>query len=516
MWTAWSAGGYFPSSYLTAGVVAYAVLAVVLVVRPPHYALSTQALLAIAALALLAIWSGLSARWSLAPDVAVAEMQRNLVYAGVFGLAVIGAGSGRLARQLVWGTLCALLVIAVGGLLSRLYPDVVRDTIPQAVAAGYRLGYPFGYWNAFGAVCAMGTVLALGLAADPRSRVTLRAAAAGASVLLATAMYLSLSRGAWLALGAGILVLALLGSERLSLLLSAAIVGLFSLLAIAQVASFPALVEEATRPPGQLASGHEFGPQLLVLVGLAAVTQGVIAAGRASPNLMQALRRVFRPLIIGAGIVAVLIVAGVYAVKTAAVERRSAQALVTANAWVERQWDEFNRPTIFSQEGSARLSSARGTRSDYYRVALNGLRAHPLRGDGGGSFEVRWNRERRVDETVRNAHSLYHETLGELGLVGFGLLAFFLGSIVFAAVRSRLRPGALSRSQTAAVGAALAVWLAHNAFDWDWQMVAVTAPGLILAATLLPSGRRTGPSRPPVPRILAGHQGNGRAPVSRP
>jgi O-antigen ligase len=119
-----------------------------------------------------------------------------------------------------------------------------------------------------------------------------------------------------------------------------------------------------------------------------------------------------------------------------------------------------------------------------------------------------------VDETVRNAHSLYHETLGELGLIGFGLLALFLGSVIFAAVRSRLRPGGLTRSQTAAVAAALAVWLVHNAFDWDWQMLAVTAPALILAAALLPYGRRTEGAGGPGSRPSSGARGNGRAPLS--
>lgn len=488
VWTAWRAGGYFPPSYLAAGAVAYLVLAVVLVARPPHYLISTQALVSLAGLALFAVWSGLSARWSPAPAVAVMDMQRNLAYVAIFGLAIIAAGSGRLARQLVWATMAVLVAIVIAGLLSRLYPGLVFDPVAEEE---YRLGYPFSYWNAYGVVATMAGVLALGLAADPRSAVPLRALAAGCSVVTIAAMYMSLSRGAWLALAVGLVALVALGAQRGSLLLSAAVVGPLSALAIATAHSYPALLLDPARAPGQVAAGHRFGPQLLTLALIAIVAQGVIAAGRASPNLMQAMRRVLRPLLLGAVISAVLLATFVYLVKTSAVERRTADVLVAVNRWTERQWNDFNRPTTVGPTGTARLTSAKGTRSDQYRVAIDGLQANPLRGDGAGGFEVRWMKERRLDETVRNAHSLYHETLGELGLVGFGLLVLFFGSIVVAVLRARLRPGALSRPQAAAVGAALAAWLAHNGFDWDWEMVAVTSPGLILAAAVLPYGRRS-------------------------
>jgi len=210
---------------------------------------------------------------------------------------------------------------------------------------------------------------------------------------------------------------------------------------------------------------------------------------------MQALRRVFRPILIGLAAIALVGVAGAYIAKASAAEGRVAQALIDAEDWVDRQWQDFLAPAAFAEGGTARLTSARGTRSDLYRVAFDGFEGNVLRGDGAGSFSVRWTRTREVDEDVRDAHSLGFETLGELGAVGGLLLIAFLASVVVAAVRSRLRTGALARAQVAAVGGAVAAWLGHAFVDWDWEMPALTGLAIALCAALFPEGRRRGPRR---------------------
>src|SRR4051794_15754488 len=64
---AWRSGGYFPDATLLAGCAAFAVLAVLLAVRPPAWTLSGPTLLALAGLGGLAAWTGLSATWSPMP-----------------------------------------------------------------------------------------------------------------------------------------------------------------------------------------------------------------------------------------------------------------------------------------------------------------------------------------------------------------------------------------------------------------------------------------------------------------
>ena len=143
------------------------------------------------------------------------------------------------------------------------------------------------------------------------------------------------------------------------------------------------------------------------------------------------------------------------------------------------------------------MTNARGTRSEVYRVALAGFGGAPVAGEGAGSFPVRWARERRVSESVLNAHSLYLETADELGLVGLGLLLTLLGAVALTAVRSRRGPAGISRGQAAAASAAFAVWAGHAAIDWDWQMPALTGAALLLACAVLPRGRgeRAAPER---------------------
>ncbi len=482
---AWRAGGYFAPDLLVAGAIAFFVLAVVVVVRKPPLRLSVPAMLGLGSLALLAGWTGLSAGWSPDPDGALHAMQRDVVHVGFLALGLLAVGSGRYARQLVWAVLGVALVVVLAGLASRVAPGLVHGGRIDPSIDSYRLAYPLGYWNAFGALAAFAAVLGLGLAADPRTPPALRAATCGSAVLAFVAMYLSLSRGAWLALGVGLVVLVVLGAHRGSLLVTTAVTGAAGAIAVVLLHSYPALVTDPRAGSGQARQADAYLPHLLIVVAIAVIVMALVAAGRASPAVMGPLGRVRRPAGLALGAVIVLVAVGGYATSSGSVE----SAATDFSSFLSRQWRDFLHPGALAPTGTARLTSARGTRSQVWGRALDGFAAHPLRGDGGGGFAVRWMRTRSLDEKVDNAHSLEIETLGELGVVGGVLLATFLGSLVAGAVRSRRRPVALTRAQAAAVGAACSVWLAHSAVDWDWQETAFTGLVLVLAATLLPVGR---------------------------
>jgi hypothetical protein len=485
---AWHAGGYFPDSHVAAGAVAFATLAVLLAVRPPYYALSTPALVALSALGGLTLWTALSSTWSSAPDTALEDFQRDLLYVGVLGLGLLAAGSGRYSRHLPWAVLAVGTAIVGAGLLSRLAPDLVQGV--ESSLSDYRLAYPLSYWNAFGALGVLVLVLALGLAADARSRLTLRCLAAACTVPVGTAAYLSFSRGAWLALFLGLAVLVVLSPDRASLAATAlACLGALTI-AILRLRHYPALTEDPGAGIGQVASGRAFWPLLAALAAGAAGAQALLSLRWAPEHAREGLRRHARRVAAAVGVLALVAFAGVYALRSEAVEGRAAGRLDSISTWVGDRWGEFMAPAMFAGDNQSRLTHARGTRSDLYRVAIDGFEADPLRGDGSGGFEYRYAHERDTSDKVRDAHSLYLETLGELGAPGALLLLGFVGTMAWAGVTARRRQDALTGGQAAAVCAACAVWIGHAGVDWDWQVPALTAPAILLSASAFPVGRR--------------------------
>jgi hypothetical protein len=124
-----------------------------------------------------------------------------------------------------------------------------------------------------------------------------------------------------------------------------------------------------------------------------------------------------------------------------------------------------------------------------WRVSIDELGREPLHGSGAGTFPLNWTRHRRTTENSTEGHSVYLETLGELGVPGGALLLVVLGGVVwalFAGVR-RERDGPLY----AGLSAAALAWLVHAGLDWDWEMPVLTmwlfaAGGLALAARRAP------------------------------
>src|SRR2546428_53569 len=82
--------------------------------------------------------------------------------------------------------------------------------------AGGPLSEPVGYWNAFGVLAAMGTLLALGLAA--RSGPVVRCVAGASTVVLLLTLYFTFSRGGWIAFFLGLAAAIALDRRRLQLI----------------------------------------------------------------------------------------------------------------------------------------------------------------------------------------------------------------------------------------------------------------------------------------------------------
>ena len=166
--------------------------------------------------------------------------------------------------------------------------------------------------------------------------------------------------------------------------------------------------------------------------------------------------------------------------------------VVVASDPVERL-REFKRPPTAAQavgpngsSVSGHLFSANGSgRWQFWEASVDEWRADPVFGGGAGTFEAWWAEHGSLATFVRDAHSLYLESLGELGPVGLLLtLGICLGGVGLAARRSWRLAGS-ERVTAAALAAVAAAFAVAAGIDWMWELSAVSA--LALAAVALAS-----------------------------
>ena len=437
---------------LVVAIGAFSLLALAVVTAPWPPVAPGHAALALAALVAFEAWTLLSIAWSPLPSAAADDGGRAAMYAAVFGLALVTTRCRHVRAAAPWALLAGVVVVAVYALLSRFAPGLVPTrTLPLA---GERLAHPLTYWNALGLLMVTGVVLAIALAGAPARSRAARAAACAAVVPCGVALALTLSRGALVALAVGLIALGLARPRPASGL--AAVLGL----AAAGAAAGLAFALPAVRTLEESRSAQESQG----LVAAAATVVLAVAAGLAFAAL---LRRVDGPaprlsrrlrLAVVAGLVAVIAAGGILSFR-----------------YVERT---ENVPSTAS-----RITTLESNRPAYWGVALDAFADHPLAGVGSSGFNVEWRRERDEPQNALDAHSLYIETLAELGLVGFLLLAAFV-AVVAAGVMRRLRDDPDDPLPPMAV-AALAALAFHAGLDWDWEMPAATLPALILAAAAL-------------------------------
>ena len=131
-----------------------------------------------------------------------------------------------------------------------------------------------------------------------------------------------------------------------------------------------------------------------------------------------------------------------------------------------------------------RLFSFGSNRYDFWRVALDDARRHPLTGEGAGSFGPTYLVHGTSDETPAQAHGEIFELFATVGVPG-ALLAVAIGLVGLAGL-SGWMPGARRVGMgnpllAAAFGATLSV-LVHAQADWHWQSAAIAIPVVALLA----------------------------------
>jgi hypothetical protein len=462
---AFYSGGYFDEQQAWAGLIAWALVVVGLLVTPDALPRGWTAWLALGGLALLGAWTLLSITWAPIAGSAYHAGQLVALYVGVLLAAVILLRSPR-AQRAVEPALAAGALIVIGyGISARLLPGALH--FARSVSAQGRLEQPLTYWNAMGELAALGLVLCARIAGARPRRVALRVPAAAASATLGMGLYLSFSRGALFAAAAGLvaLIVAAPRREQLEAIGLAICAGALAALAAAPFKGLTSLA-------GSLATRERQGAIVLAILVLITIAAAVVQwrlASRRGPGQLRLPRRApwIALALICAGL-ALAIVAGAKEGTTAPLSG-----------------------------GAGRLVTLQSNRYDYWKVALRAFAAEPVHGVGAGGWAVWWLRYRPINDFAQDAHSLPLQTLAELGLVGIGLLGAFIAGVVLAARNAhRILPGA-----AAGPIAAVVTYAAHSLLDWDWQMPAVTIVALVLAGSLLaqatggaesPAGSRAG------------------------
>ncbi|HEX4466105.1 MAG TPA: O-antigen ligase family protein [Solirubrobacteraceae bacterium] len=432
---------------------------------------------AIGLLAAFALWTGLATGWSESAERSTIELGRVATYLGVLVLAIALQGRAG-ARHTINGLASAIGLVTALAVLSRLHPQwfpVDQHLAFLGQTSARKLSYPLNYWNALAAFAAIGVPLLLGVALGARTLLG-QALAAAALPLSALCLYLTISRGGALALVVGIVVFLMFVPRRLDALGTLATAAAGSAILLAAASQRDALQDGS----GTAATLHQ-GTQMIWLaliacggVGLLQVAIGLASRHLRRPAWLAPSRRA--TLLRALALVAIIVVAALFA---------------GAPGYVDDRWQEFKSPSGTVAAGSqdnvfSRLQGADGNgRYQYWQAALHAEQTDPLKGIGPGTFEFWWARHGTDGGFVRDAHTLYFQTLAETGIVGFalliGMLAFLLGAAVVRALRAP--PG--TRLWIAAAVGGLAAFMTSAAFEWVWQMGAIACAVMVLGAVIL-------------------------------
>jgi hypothetical protein len=449
-------GGYFPTAWGWISLALVWVLAAAIVAGVPR--LGREEAMWMLALAAFVVWVALSAVWSQDVPQTVQEVLRDLTVPLAVG-AILMALPPLRAPHFVAGLFAGTVLICAYGTLTRVLPDRIGTFDP---IAGVRLTAPLGYWNALGLFAASSLLLGIAVARSfgPRSWPLI----APAAVVIATTMYFTFSRGAWAALVLGLAVAAAADPRRAELLATTLVFTPTAAIAVGSAATKDALTHRGI--PAELAAraGHRLGAELILLMVIAAV----VATGAARIARRAGIPSGGRQLVDrGLVVVAALVVVGGVAAEGG------------PTRVVQRAYDAFVVAPPPQDDLNSRLFTLSGSwRADFWRVAWDDVREHPLLGSGAGTFERRWLAERPRTMPVRDAHSLYLETLAETGPLGLALLLYALAVPLALLVRARGAPFV-----PCCIGVYVA-FLGHAAVDWDWEVPAV----VLLAAACAAAG----------------------------
>jgi O-antigen ligase len=476
-----SQAGYPLTHWAPGGLVVLALLALagaVLRVRLSEMPLPVK--LALGCLAAYTALSYLSILWAAVPGDAWEGANRTLLYLLVFALFATWRQHGSSAALLLIVWTLAMIGLAAFVLL---HVDGASAASLREMFPGGRLTYPSSYANANAAQWLMAFWPALLLVRTPQLHWSLRGLLAGGAVLLAEVALLSQSRGSLYATPVVLVLVFVLLPQRTR-----------TFAVLIPIAAGIAAAAPSVLHVGNRLDKHEEIVQatlhsavtatllasvaVALLVALAAAIESRVELSQASATRTN---RVVGAIAVAA-LVAVL--AGGWAAAGDPIAR------------LEHGWHTFKGGYGANSQGGDRLTSGLGSnRYDFYRVALDEFKAHPLAGIGADNFQQAYLAKGHSEETPRYPHSVELRTLTQTGIVGalialLGLAAALVAAARAGLLRSARRADPLGAAVAAAALAGFAYWLVHGSFDWFWEFAGLGAPAfalLGLACALAPA-----------------------------
>ncbi|HZJ29855.1 MAG TPA: O-antigen ligase family protein, partial [Solirubrobacterales bacterium] len=353
-----------------------------------------------------------------------------------------------------------------------------------------RLAFPINYWNGTATLIALGAPLVLFTATSARNPLAAGLAAA-ALPLMALAAYFTYSRGAMIAGLVGLAIFIGFSYDRIPRLVTLLGTALGTALLISAAAARPELADGLL----ETRAAQDQGGEILLLTVVVCLVVGAaqaaftLALGKgARPTWVPVPHRPARIASLTLAVVAFL-----------------AALAFNVPGQISDGWDEFVA-SEGSGAGAERLSSFSGSgRYQLWEVAAEQYGSAPVLGTGAGTYEF-WHNRLGDGGFVRDAHSLFMETLGELGLIGLALLVGLVLVVLIGGGMATARAPGRQRSQLAALLATCVAFVLSAAPDWTWELAVLPAIFLVCAAPLITAGGRGGGGR----RRSAGWWGGSR------
>lgn len=467
-WIAYDNGGYGVEGRDSLAIAIWWTVIVVIVFgllpkeRIPRAALALGALLAA-----LALWTSASLVWAVSSENTFDEVNRVTLYLGVFVVVALASPRRSLARW-IGGLATAIGAIAAVAVVARLFPGSFpgRDLDAFLPASASRLSFPLGYWNGLAIFVALAVPLLLSVAVVSRAA-AIRGLALAPMPLVAAVIYLASSRGGVAVATVGVAVFLMLTERRWTAVTALATSALGGAVAIGVLLQR----DELVNGPLGTALVERQGRSAALLIGLSCAATGLIYAYGS-----RALRKrgIELPPVVGwvGGLVAVIAVALVVTLANPVERFRTFKTSPGAAAAIDR--GDFVKQHLLSGSGSGRWQ--------FWSAAVDQWRQAPVWGDGAGSFEAWWAEHGSIALFVRDAHSLYLETLGELGVIGLALVLALVGSGMLVGALRAVRASGDTRVYGAAATAVFVAYATAAGIDWVWELTAVSVVGFVSLA----------------------------------